>query len=129
MLRSIKFNQKSKLIISILSIALSLVVIAGALVWRSDKLSSDVVSEQSKTQSTNYDARQLSEADGKDGRDCLVAVEGTVYKIVDSDLWKDGQHTTSNGLAYCGADLTEALKQSPHGKTKLEQLEKVGTYN
>jgi predicted heme/steroid binding protein len=70
---------------------------------------------------------EIEAADGKEGRDCLVGIDGVVYKISDSALWQDGQHSPSGGEAYCGADLSEALKHSPHGKSKLEQLDKIGT--
>lgn len=75
-----------------------------------------------------YDADSLKEYTGKDGRRCYVAVDGVVYEITSKSLWQDGQHTPSGGEAYCGADLTEALKRSPHGASKLRDLPKVGTY-
>jgi predicted heme/steroid binding protein len=32
----------------------------------------------------------------------------------------------SRGMAKCGQDLTEVIKQSPHGKAVLSELEQVG---
>lgn len=75
-----------------------------------------------------YTAETLKQYDGKDGRRCYAAVDGTVYEISGKSLWQEGQHTPSAGDAYCGADLTEALKRSPHGASKLRDLPKVGTY-
>ena len=69
---------------------------------------------------------ELTRSDGKDGRDCLVAVDGTVYKIQDFTLWQDGQHKSSKGQAYCGADMSKIMAKAPHGKSKLDVLIKVG---
>ena len=69
---------------------------------------------------------ELEKSDGKDGRPCFVAVDGTVYKIQDYSLWQNGEHKPSNGLAYCGADLSKAIDQAPHGRKILEQLIIVG---
>jgi predicted heme/steroid binding protein len=69
----------------------------------------------------------LSQYDGKQNRACYVAVSGTVYKIEQGLLWQDGEHTQSEGRAYCGSDMTEVIKLSPHGTSKLETLDIVGT--
>lgn len=69
---------------------------------------------------------ELAAADGKEGRPCLVAVDGTVYKIDGFTLWRDGEHIPSEGQASCGADLSEVIRRAPHGTKKLELLEEVG---
>jgi len=75
-----------------------------------------------------YSAADLAAGTGVDGRPCLVAVDGTVYLISGFALWADGKHLSSNGKAYCGADMTQAILESPHGKSKLKLLEIVGSY-
>jgi predicted heme/steroid binding protein len=75
-----------------------------------------------------FNADTIKQYDGKDGHKCYVAVDGIVYEIAGKGLWQDGQHTPSDGQAYCGADLSQAITKSPHGKSKLEELPKVGTY-
>lgn len=77
--------------------------------------------------SKNISKIELEQNNGQSGKPCWVAVESKVYLIPeDSPLWQDGKHSESKGLAYCGADMTEIIKQSPHGKTKLVTLEEVG---
>lgn len=123
-MKKTRLTKHNKITINIISLTLSVLIVAGALVW------SENYEPSASTKGTVFSEvtqERLKQSTGKDGNECLVAVDGTVYKIVDSPLWQNGQHTTSNGLAYCGADLTEAMKQSPHGKAKLELLEKVGT--
>ena len=76
----------------------------------------------------SFTAQELARYDGKAGNECLVAVDGEVYLIEGFDLWKDGQHTPSGGRARCGLDLTEVMdEESPHGRSKLPLLKKVGT--
>jgi predicted heme/steroid binding protein len=69
---------------------------------------------------------QLAQNNGKDGKDCWVAVDGTVYAVFDSSLWVNGEHTTSGGRAFCGMDLSNVIGLSPHGRSKLQLLEVVG---
>jgi predicted heme/steroid binding protein len=69
---------------------------------------------------------ELKRNDGKNGHICFVAVDGVVYKIEGFPLWQNGVHTPSNGLAYCGADLSNVIDKAPHGRSILALLEKVG---
>ena len=75
-----------------------------------------------------FTAETLKQYDGQNGHKCYVAVNGTVYEIAGKGQWQNGKHLPSNGQAYCGADLSEAIKHSPHGTSKLEELPKVGTF-
>jgi predicted heme/steroid binding protein len=72
--------------------------------------------------------QQLKDADGKDGRACWLAIDGVVYEIEQGFKWSEGEHTESSD-AYCGADMSAVIDQAPHGRTKLDQLKKVGTFN
>jgi predicted heme/steroid binding protein len=73
-----------------------------------------------------YTIEELARHDGVEGRDCLVAVDGDVYLIEGFALWSMGRHTPSGGRARCGLDLTEVIDESPHGRSKLRLLERVG---
>ncbi len=101
-------------------------MIGGALYWRLGSTSGDtaVVTE---TADRSFTIEDLARYDGEDGNKCLVAVDGKVYLIEGFDLWKDGEHTPSGGRARCGLDLTEVIDDSPHGRSKLPLLKKVGT--
>lgn len=79
-------------------------------------------------QSRSFTADSIKQYDGKNGHQCYVAVKGVVYEIKDNSYWQNGQHTPSNDLAYCGADLTNVLGKSPHGDSVLSQLPKVGVF-
>ena len=117
--------NRPKLIATVVSVVLVAGLVGGAV------LVTKHGSAGSKT-ATNADPNkiitqaELAAADGKSGHRCFVAVDSVVYEIVDSPLWQNGQHTTSGGLAYCGADMSQAIKQSPHGKSKLAELTIVG---
>lgn len=66
---------------------------------------------------------ELSEYDGQDGSKAYVAVDGEIYDVTDSALWKMGMH---NGF-QAGQDLTDAIKnESPHGVGNLQRVPKIG---
>jgi predicted heme/steroid binding protein len=52
-----------------------------------------------------------------------VAVDGKVYDVTNSSVWKNGMH---QGMA-AGVDLSAFISQSPHGKGILSSLRVVGT--
>lgn len=81
------------------------------------------------TQNQKLNTASLNEFNGKDGKKCYVAIDTTVYEIQQGRLWNNGLHDTSRGYARCGKDLTEVIKKSPHGRSKLKELPKVGTFS
>jgi len=70
--------------------------------------------------------QQLETGNGKNGNPCYVALDRAVYEIKQGNKWNDGIHETSEGQAYCGADLTLVIDQSPHGRSILTLTEKIG---
>ena len=107
---------------TIVSAILGLAMIGGALYWQLKGATSNASpTEQSFT------TEELARHDGLNGHDCLVAVDGDVYLIKGFALWRMGQHTPSGGRARCGLDLTDVIDESPHGRSKLRLLKKVGT--
>lgn len=66
---------------------------------------------------------QLAVCDGNEGRPAYFAFEGKIYDATLSRLWKQGVHM---GRHNAGTDLTEALKQAPHGADKMEKLNEIG---
>jgi predicted heme/steroid binding protein/uncharacterized membrane protein len=65
----------------------------------------------------------LSSYDGKEGRPVYFAFEGKIYDATQSPLWKQGVHM---GRHTAGNDLTEALKQAPHGLEKVTAMKAAG---
>lgn len=70
---------------------------------------------------------QLAEFDGKNGRPAYVAVDGVIYDLTTSRLWRGGEHDPSLGEVYAGRDLTAELEKSPHGDKHLKDFPVVGT--
>jgi predicted heme/steroid binding protein len=60
-----------------------------------------------------------------DGRDDLiyVAYDGKVYDVSSSFIWKKGKHQVTH---HAGCDLTDALKEAPHGPDMLDRYPIVG---
>lgn len=71
----------------------------------------------------DWSLEQLSEFDGKEGRNAYFAYQGTIYDASPSRLWKNGSHM---GRHQAGHDLTDALGQAPHGDDKIQAMEKTG---
>lgn len=114
---------RSVIITTIVSSILGLAMIGGALYWRLGSMNYDHTGPTDRS----YALEELARHDGKNGNDCLVAVDGEVYLIEGFTLWAAGVHTPSGGKARCGLDLTDVIDDSPHGRHKLVLLEKVGT--
>lgn len=66
---------------------------------------------------------ELEKYNGENGSDAYVAYEGKVYDVTNHPKWSKGQH---NGNV-AGSDLTDKIKNSPHGASKFDTLEVVGT--
>ena len=66
---------------------------------------------------------ELSGCDGKEGRPAYIAYAGRIFDATGSRLWRDGSHV---GRHLAGFDLTDALKQAPHGEEKIVSLPLVG---
>lgn len=66
---------------------------------------------------------ELGKYNGKDGNPAYIAVDGIIYDVTESKMWKDGEH---NGYT-AGKDLTEEIKKiSPHGTSVLKKMKEVG---
>ncbi len=113
---------KAQKIILIISVCLGVTIVGGALIIAINRDSK----QPRATAERSVSRTELSQADGHGGRDCYVAVDGVAYQIKDFSLWQNGQHASSNGLAYCGADLSKVIDQSPHGRKMLDLLIKLG---
>ncbi|MDT8443376.1 MAG: cytochrome b5 domain-containing protein [Desulfuromonadales bacterium] len=67
---------------------------------------------------------ELAGYDGQDGRRAYIAVNGTIYDVTDSPLWKDGRHHPDH---QAGQDLTDELAKAPHVRTVVERFPVAGT--
>lgn len=84
------------------------------------------IASMALTNSSKVSSHELSKADGENGHNCWVAVDGVVYDLSSSFNWENGEHVTSEGLASCGRDLSDVIDKSPHGRKILDQLNVVG---
>lgn len=66
---------------------------------------------------------QLAAFDGKEGRPAYIVYKGMVYDVTNSRLWKAGAHMMKH---HAGTDLTDTLKQAPHGEDKVLAMPQVG---
>lgn len=73
---------------------------------------------------TEYDAEALAKFDGSDGKRACVAVDGVVYDVTASRLWKGGLHMKRH---RAGLDLSADIAAAPHGREVLEKVLRAGT--
>jgi predicted heme/steroid binding protein len=69
-----------------------------------------------------FTREELKKYDGTAGL-CYIACAGKVYDLSQSFHWRRGFHQVSH---QAGCDLTEALKQAPHGPDMLDKFPIVG---
>ncbi len=71
-----------------------------------------------------FTLEELEKCDGAEGRQTCVAYKGRVVDLSQSKLWRGGQHMRRH---KAGADLTEELKEAPHGAEVLDRHPTIGT--
>lgn len=67
---------------------------------------------------------QLAKYNGQNGNPAYIAVNGVVYDVTNVPAWKNGKHKGYTA----GVDLTEAIKNAPHGTAVLNGLPVIGKY-
>jgi predicted heme/steroid binding protein/uncharacterized membrane protein len=71
-----------------------------------------------------YDEKRLAGCDGSDGKRACVTVDGVVYDVSASKLWKGGLHMKRH---RAGRDLSADIAAAPHGREVLEKVQRAGT--
>ena len=69
-----------------------------------------------------FTKEELRQYDGSNGV-AYIAFRGKVYDVSQSFHWKRGIHQVIHRAGY---DLTEVLKQAPHGTDMLDRFPIVG---
>lgn len=70
----------------------------------------------------SYTTSQLALRNGREMSEIWCACKGDIYDVSRSKLWREGQHYEH----WAGQDLTEELKDAPHGIKIFEKFEIVG---
>lgn len=73
------------------------------------------------TEERVFSLEELATFNGQDGQPAYVAVNGVVYDLTSSPMWRNGSH---NGVR-AGRDLT-SIFQSQHGDDRLREFPVVG---
>ena len=66
---------------------------------------------------------ELGASTGKDNSPARISVNGKVYDVSASKLWKNGIHMMRH---YAGHELDSDLKAAPHGAEVLERVPQIG---
>jgi predicted heme/steroid binding protein len=69
-----------------------------------------------------YTKAQLALRNGQDKPQIWVALNGQIYEVTASRLWRDGKHYEH----WAGQDLTDELKDAPHTEKVFEKFKVIG---
>ena len=70
-----------------------------------------------------YTLHQLALRNGRDREEVWIAVEGLIYDVTESRLWREGQHYEH----WAGQEMDEELEEAPHTRRVLEKFKVVGS--
>ena len=70
-----------------------------------------------------FSKEELARYNGKNGAPAYIACKGNIYDVSGSSLWRNGDHQFRH---HAGRDLTEGLRQAPHGGDMLERVVLIG---
>jgi predicted heme/steroid binding protein len=65
---------------------------------------------------------QLALRNGQDKPEVWVALNGIVYDVTASRLWRSGKHYEH----WAGQDLTDELKDAPHNANVFDKFRPIG---
>jgi len=69
-----------------------------------------------------YSKSHLALRNGQDKPEIWVALNGIIYDVTESRLWKNGKHYEH----WAGQDLTDELKDAPHTEGVFLKFKAVG---
>lgn len=69
-----------------------------------------------------FTIRQLALRNGQDKPEIWVALNGIIYDVTSSRLWKNGKHYEH----WAGQDLTDELKDAPHTEKVFDKFKIIG---
>jgi predicted heme/steroid binding protein len=69
-----------------------------------------------------YTKQQLALRNGQDKPEIWVALNGWIYDVTESRLWRNGKHYEH----WAGQDLTDELKDAPHTEGVFLKFKVVG---
>jgi predicted heme/steroid binding protein/uncharacterized membrane protein len=70
-----------------------------------------------------FDAAELADFNGENGKPIYIAHAGKVYDVSESKLWRNGLHMKRH---KAGGDLTADIQAAPHEVDVLERYPQVG---
>ena len=82
-----------------------------------------VITHPGESIGENLTADDLRFFNGKEGRPAYIAFQNKIYDVSKSPIWYEGVHFFKHPA---GVDLTDFLKQAPHGEDNILKMPGVG---
>lgn len=70
----------------------------------------------------SYSVAQVALRNGQDKPEIWVVLNGLIYDVTKSRLWRDGKHYEH----WAGQDLTDELKDAPHTEKVFDKFAVIG---
>ena len=70
----------------------------------------------------SYTKAQLALRNGQDKPQIWIALNGLIYEVSSSRLWRDGKHYEH----WAGQDLTDELADAPHNENVFDKFDPIG---
>lgn len=70
-----------------------------------------------------FTLQELEQFNGKDGQPAYTVVDGVVYDVTASKMWREGLHVRKH---QAGKDMSADILLAPHPRDRLERFPRVG---
>jgi len=70
-----------------------------------------------------FTLQELEQYNGKDGQPAYTVVDGVVYDVTASKMWREGLHVRKH---QAGKDMSADILLAPHPRDRLERFPRVG---
>lgn len=122
-----KGGQMTNSLIKKISISIIVILMIMVLVGCSTTSVEETSTQESKTiveesVDVTMTLDELSKFDGKDGNLAYIAVDGVIYDVSSIPQWVGGMHLGFSA----GKDVSQEVKDSPHGVSKLSNVPVIG---
>ncbi len=117
-----KFNLKLLTVANAIIILLSLSACGNQTDTNAPSSPQSSASSSLESELKAFTKEELKSFDGKNGNPAYIAIEGKVYDVTNIPEWNAGKHQGFEA----GNDLTNEMKNSPHGLSRLEMAKVVG---
>ncbi len=111
-----------KIIISVIGIVLIVILMVSCTPAPKTDSAATEAPTVSQTDPLELTLEELKSYNGQNNMPAYIAYEGKIYDVSNIPEWAAGKHNGNTA----GIDVTERIKNAPHGNSKIKILTQVG---